>query len=133
MKLSYILNLRDFAIVFLIGFILGIFYGILSAIICSQKSVIIKNILDFLFTILSLTIFLTLILYINLGEFRLFLLVGYVLGIILERRTLGKIFAKGYNWVYNKLIAGARKFTKSKVGRFIFKWKTRLKWLKSSQ
>lgn len=121
MKLSYILNLRDFAIVFLIGFILGIFYGIVSAIICSQKNVIIKNILDFLFTILSLTIFLTLILYINLGEFRLFLLIGYVLGIILERRTLGKLFAKGYNWVYNKFIAGARKFTKSKVGRFIFK------------
>ncbi len=121
MKISYILQLKDFLILLFFGFIFGMCYGILSAINLPHKKLILKNILDFLLCASGVVLFIILILYVNLGKFRLFLLLGYVLGIVLERITLGKLFAKGYIWVYNKLIASAKKFAKSKVGQVIFK------------
>lgn len=96
-------------------------YGILSAVNLPRKHLVFKNILEFILTVLGVVLFVILVLYVNLGEFRLFLLLGYIIGIYLERITLGKIFAKGYIWVYNKLVASAKKFAKSRVGQVIFK------------
>lgn len=133
MKLSYVLQLKDFLILLLFGFVFGICYGIISATNLPHKNLILKNILDFLFALFGVVLFIILVLFVNLGEFRLFLLFGYIIGIILERITLGKIFAKGYIWVYNTVVASVKKFAKSRVGRIIFKWKTKLRLSKSQQ
>lgn len=121
MKLSYILQLKDFLIVFLIGIIMGIIYGIISIIPNLSKNIIVKIISDLMFSLLTSIIFLFLVLKINLGQFRLFLLIGYIIGITFERLTLGKLFAKGYKCVYNKLIILVKKIAKSKFGKVFLK------------
>ncbi len=121
MKLSYVLQLKDFSLIFSVGAIVGAIYGLFSHFPILKRNIVLKNISNFFLTIITFIAFTTSILYINLGEFRLFLLVGYVLGIILERITLGKLFAKGYVWVYNMLEIFYKRFKSSKLGGIIFK------------
>ena len=121
MKISYALQLKDFFILFLIGIGIGIIYGILN--MCQKIKPIyaIQIILDIVFCIISTIVFLFSINIINMGEFRLFLLIAYIIGFIIERITLGKLFAKGYKFVYNKLIVLGKQIVNSKFGRIIFK------------
>ena len=44
-----------------------------------------------------------------------------VIGFILERITLGKIFAKGYKNIYTNIVKLLKMFNNSKIGRIIFK------------
>ena len=121
MKLSYVLQLKDFSIMFGLGVFLGIIYGILNMYSYVKKIFFIQIISDIFFTIIAFCIFIYAINKINLGEFRLFLLIGYLLGFFVERITLGKIFAKGFKYVYTILVNKLKQFTKSKFGRIIFK------------
>ena len=52
---------------------------------------------------------------------RLFLLVGYILGIVLQKITLGKLFAKLVKFMYNRYISVSAKFKTSKLGKIILK------------
>lgn len=121
MKISYILQLKDFFIMFGAGFVVGIIYGLINIVNLNKKHQIITNIIDFIFVIFSSTSLLLLINLINLGEFRLFLILGYILGIICERITLGKIFAKGYKFVYTTIKVSFNKFKETQIGKVIFK------------
>jgi hypothetical protein len=121
MKISYILQLKDFFILCGIGFLLGVFYGILNLVTSFKKRLTLQIIIDLIF---SMTFFLSLIISINavnMGQFRLFLLIGYICGFFIERITLGKLFAKGFKKVYNLLTIICKRFSQSKVGRIIFK------------
>jgi hypothetical protein len=121
MKISYSLQLKDFCILFLIGFIIGIIYGIINIHKTIKKIYILQIIGDIIFCLTAIIALLASINHINHGEFRLFLIIGYTLGFILERITLGKLFAKGYKCVYTKLINLTRKFVNSKLGKVLFK------------
>lgn len=121
MKISYVLQLKDFSIMLAIGLILGVLYGILNLFSVVKKNFIFQIIADIIFSITGLIVFIVFINIINMGEFRLFLLIGYALGFILERITLGKLFAKGFKKMYNWLIMILKKFAKSNLGRIIFK------------
>lgn len=121
MKLSYILQLKDLCIVLFFGFIIGIIYGLLNIPTNIKKNLPLQIILDLIFSIIYTIIFLILINIINQGELRLFLFIGYLLGFILERITLGKLFAKGYKNMYNLIVKLIKKLYQSKIGRIIFK------------
>ena len=121
MKFSYIFQLKDFSLMLFAGVIIGILYGLLNISTTIKKIWVIQIVVDIIFCILSLATFLALTIFINLGEFRMFLLLGYVLGYYLERLTLGKLFAKGYKKVYNGSINILKKFANSKLGRMILK------------
>ena len=121
MKISYVLQLKDFSIMLGIGFLLGVFYGIINIANRIKRKLFIQIVCDFIFSIVAFGVFFVLINIINLGEIRLFLVIGYIVGFTLERITLGKIFAKGYLNVYNILCKLWSKFTKSKLGKVIFK------------
>ena len=121
MKISYIFQLKDFSIMILFGFFLGIFYGILNIPNFIKEKFYIRIIADIIFSIVSIILLLILTNKINLGEHRLYLIIGYVLGFVIERNTLGKLFAKGYKNVYNHFVIILKKFINSKIGRFIFK------------
>ena len=56
-----------------------------------------------------------------MGQFRAFLVIGFLLGIAIERISLGKLFAKGYKNVYNYIVKILQHIKKSKFGRFITK------------
>ena len=121
MKISYILQLKDFFIIFGIGFLMGILYGIINAPNLIKKRLPFRIIVDLIFTMICSIIFIISINLVNLGEFRFFLIIGYLLGILLERITLGKLFAKGYKIVYNSIVNLFKRFANSGLGKVIFK------------
>lgn len=121
MKISYVLQLKDFSIMLGIGLILGVFYGILNMLLSIKKNIILQIIIDIIFSITALSTLILSINIINMGEFRFFLFAGYLIGFILERITIGKLFAKGFKKVYNCLVNILNKFAKSKLGRIILK------------
>jgi len=121
MKISYILQLKDFSIMIIFGFLLGIIYGILNIFNSIKPRLFLQILTDIIFSILASILFIILVNKINMGEIRLFLITGYIIGFILERISLGKLFAKGYKTVYNHIVKLLKKFYISKIGRFIFK------------
>lgn len=121
MKISYVLQLKDFGIMLLIGIIIGVLYGLINIITTLKRNIILQIISDLFFTIFTSFVFIICINFINLGEFRAFLLIGYLAGIIIERITLGKIFAKGYKLMYTNIVKLLKRFAKTKLGRTILK------------
>lgn len=121
MKISYILQLKDFFVLFILGISIGVVYGILNAFSTIKKMYLLQIVVDIVFCIVSVIIFILAVNIINWGEFRIFLLIGYALGFTLERITLGKLFAKAFPKVYNSIYNNLKRFAKSKIGRIIFK------------
>lgn len=121
MKISYVLQLKDFSIMLGIGFLLGVFYGIINIANRIKRLLLIQIICDLIFSIVAFGTLIIFVNIINMGEMRFFLIMGYIIGFTLERITLGKIFAKGYLNVYNKLCKLWKKFLTSKLGKVIFK------------
>ena len=121
MKISYILQLKDFTYMFIAGIFLGIIYGIINIPNKIKKIQILQVISDILFSIMAIIGVIILINKINYGEIRSFLIIGYIIGFAIERISLGKLFAKGYKSVYNYIVKFSKAFYRSKIGRFLFK------------
>ena len=64
-----------FLIIFCVGFVSGLIFDAISVALCG-------------------VVFFACLLELNYGEFRFYILLGYVLGILIERITLGLIVAK---------------------------------------
>jgi len=106
----------------LLGLLAGAVYGILKHIVYILKNHLIAQIIaDIIFVVVSAFIFGKVTHYYFYGELRLHLVAIFAFGMIFERKTLGKLFAKLfimlYNWV-SKLIS---KFKLSRFGKIIFK------------
>jgi hypothetical protein len=121
MKISYILQLKDFFIIFIIGFAVGILYEIINIPSRIKKILILQILIDVVFSLILYVVFLIMINLINLGEFRTFLLVGYTLGIFIERISIGKLFAKGTKKVYNYIVSKLKMFSNTKLGKALLK------------
>lgn len=120
MKISYVLQLKDFLIMFVLGLIVGIIYGLINNLIIHKKTIF-QIIIDFFLTLFASSILLIFMNIINSGEFRLFLILGYIIGFAIERITIGKIFAKGFKKLYTCQVNILKKFANSRLGRIIFK------------
>lgn len=121
MKLSYILQMKELCIMCLFGFVLGIFYGIINIHTSIKRTIFLQIITDILFITISTLSFTYLLNIISLGEMRLFLILGTIIGFLIERITLGKLFAKNYKNMYNFIIKILKSLYNSKFGRIIFK------------
>lgn len=121
MKISYILQLKDFSIMLCIGIIIGIIYGVFNILSRIRYNFIIQLIADILFSIIVIFAFIIFVNIINMGQIRFFLCVGYILGFVLERITLGKLFAKSYKYVYTKIVKLIKRFANSRIGKVLFK------------
>jgi len=121
MKISYVLQLEYLLIMIGIGFIIGIFYGVINIFNKIKKIYLLQICTDCFFCILFTSLLIISCNILNMGQLRLYLIFGYILGFTLERITLGKIFAKGYKYVYNKIVNLIKLFIKSKFGKVIFK------------
>ena len=87
----------------LVGVGLGITYGVLGFIkIIVKHNYIVTNIINLIYSLGCGMVVLLVTINLNFGEFRAFVICGVVLGIIIERKTLGKIFAKIFLLMYNK-------------------------------
>lgn len=104
------------------GMFCGAIYGLLNAVVfVFKKHVVVRIICDLIFSAILGIVFLYLTMVLNLGQFRLYLIATFLLSVIIEQKTLGKLFAKlglmVYNWVC-KILNG---FRKTKLGKVIFK------------
>lgn len=111
-----------FLIVLLYGFGCGFFVTITNFFVSLfKKNVILKNITDFINALVFGVLFFISINFHNFGEFRLYLLISFVLGFICEQKTINKPFAKLLNFGYNGIAKLLKKFKNSKCGKVLFK------------
>ncbi len=104
------------------GILLGVIWGILNFIkLLLKNNIVVSQILEAHFAVVNVFGFFIALINFNFGEFRFYLLVAYVVGFILERKTLGKLFAKVYYWLYNKLKSGAIRLKKTKLVKRVLK------------
>jgi len=121
MKLSYTLQIKELCILMFFGFIIGVLYDILNTPTTIKKNTPLQIVIDILFVCIFSALFLLIINIVNDGEIRFFLIIGYILGFIIERISLGKLFAKLLKNMYTFIIRCIKSFSKSKFGRMIFK------------
>lgn len=91
-----------------LGLILGIVYEL--SIFASKilKNIVFRHIFDAIFVVFAFLMFIVAINILGNGYFRVFFLLGYLLGFWLERTSIGFLVAKIFEFVYNKI----RKFIK---------------------
>ena len=109
-------------IYFIFGIALGALYGILKDIIYIFKNhLAVQIICDFAFTIILGGTFIVLNNYFFWGKLRIYLLISLLLGIWGERKTLGKIFAKLFLLLYNKVSKWLNNFKSTRFGKILFR------------
>ena len=96
------------------GLIIGIVYEILNYIFKFSKKKFFLFFKDILFSILFTSLFIFCLLKVNYGEFRLFVLLSYFVGFILERLSLGYLVDFLINKLYNFLKLVGSKLLKNK-------------------
>lgn len=112
MTVTNIFQMESALILATLGIVSGIIYDILHPNIAIFKHKAYTIVCDIVCTILSSIALLIGINLVTLGRYRLYLIVAFVLGYYIERKTMGKLFAKIYRFVYNLL---------SKVVNFVCK------------
>lgn len=121
MKISFILQMKDLSIMLGLGIALGVFYGVINIINHIHENIFTRIFCDIIFMFIATITYIIVVEKINFGSLRMYLLLGYLLGFGLERISLGKIFAKGYKYVYNKLKLMIKSFKETKIGKIVFK------------
>ncbi len=102
------------------GIFCGIIIGIMSAInILLGNKKIIRIIVDILNCLATTSLYLIIINLLNYGEHRLYLVLTFGIGIFIERKTLGKLFAKLYHKLYNLIVTKLEVLSKSKFGTIL--------------
>ena len=93
-----------FLVVFAIGFGSGFVFDLRNYIhfLCNKNKVV-SVVLDVVATVVCCLVFLFAILNFNFGEMRLYLILAFILGLLLQRFSLGYIIAKFFVWWYNVL------------------------------
>ena len=109
-------------IFFSLGIACGAIYGLCKFIVSIFKNkLLIQVIFDLIFSLSSGMLFIASVNKYFYGLIRAYICVIFMLGLYLERKTLGKLFAKLYLILYN----GARKalscFKNTRFGKIIFK------------
>lgn len=113
---------KTFLICVGIGVALGALYGLLNFVkLLFKKKVIVSNIISFLYSLFFGVAILWTIIHFNFGEFRGFLICAFFLGTWIERKTMGKLFAKLYVWLYNKLNRAICTLGKTKLVKKVLK------------
>lgn len=115
-------NFVLFLICLLIGVGLGATYGVLNFIkLLFKNNIIVSNILNLVYGLGCGIVALVTTINLNFGQFRWFVVLGFVLGVVIERKTLGKLFAKIFLWLYNKLSKCLSALKNTKVVKKILK------------
>lgn len=101
-----------FLLIIVIGFFSGIIFDFSNYLtFLFNKNRIIEKFFDAIAVVLCGAVFFIALLMLNFGEFRFYILLGYVLGIFIYRVTLGLIVAKVCSFCYNKFKLGMSKLS----------------------
>ena len=105
-----------------LGVLCGAIYGITQLIaFIFKKTTIAQIVSDLLFSLTTGFMFCSAINNYFYGQIRLYIVIIFILGLYLERKTFGKLFAKLYFILYNVGRKIVRKFFSSKFGKIFFK------------
>ena len=96
------------------GLIIGIVYEILNYIFKFSQKKIFVFLKDIIFSILFTFLFIFCLQKVNYGEFRIFILLSYFVGFLLERLSLGYLVDFLINKLYNLLKLIGNKLLKNK-------------------
>ena len=111
-----------FLIFLALGISIGISIGFCNHIVLFLKNnKVVRFVLDLLLPIISGFAFLYLANKYNMGEIRWFFLLAIAIGIFIERKTIGKLFALIFSKVYNKYVDKKKKFFSTKLGKWLSK------------
>lgn len=109
-------------IFFLLGVISGSIYGITKFIVhIFKKHILAQILLDLLFTLSSGLLFVFANIRYFYGEIRAYICIIFMLGMYLEQKTIGKLFAKLYLILYNWAITMVKNLKQTWLGKIIFK------------
>lgn len=115
-------ELTRFAIFFVGGMVVGAGWGIINFIkIITKQNAIIKHVVEGFFACVFVFTFFVLLINANYGVFRLYLTFAFALGFTVERKTLGFLFAKMFDWLYNKLCKIVRNIKQTKLAKRVLK------------
>lgn len=106
---------------FLLGLAGGAVFGASSCLSKLFPHYVFRFIFDISGCLVSGILFVYGITVFNSGDLRLFLIVAYLLGVLVERRTVGILFAKLFDSVYNNVAKFIKREPKTKLGKIIFK------------
>ena len=121
MIISPTIQLTHCLMFFTAGLILGTISILIKLSFLIKKNNLLFIICDISFAIISFFLFWTLVNIINLGEFRLYFLLSYIIGFVIQKITLRKLFAKIIQKVYTLSINVIKTLKDSKLGRFLLK------------
>lgn len=110
-------------------FLIMLYYGIISGLILEIKiltckifnSKLLNILLDFVIGIIFGFLFIKSVNMFNYGEFRIYLLIAYCIGIIIEHKTLGNLVEKLLVNIYTLFAKLINKLKSKKVFSKIFK------------
>lgn len=116
------IGIKLFFVFFVLGVLFGAIWGILGFVkLILNNKWFFSHPLESAFAAFCVLGFFVTQINFNFGEFRFFLLVACILGFFIERKTLGKLFAKIYCWIYNKLKVGLKKLRQTKLIKKVLK------------
>ncbi len=107
--------------IFLLGLASGGVFGLFACMSKILSHYVFRLIFDIVGCLIGGILFIYGITVFNSGEIRLFLIVAYLLGILIERKTAGILFAKLFDSVYNSVAKFFRREPKTKLGKIVFK------------
>ena len=97
------------------GILLGIVCDLLKSILTILKhSKIFQIVFDILFSFLAVVLFFVCLNFVNIGEFRIFVLISFVFGFLIEQKTLGFLVDFVFKKVYNFLCLICSKIKQTK-------------------
>ena len=91
----------SFLFMFYIGICIGILYDIFLYIRKAYNLKFVTILLDSIFGIVTTIAFIFGLQYCNYGQFRLFLVITYIFGFVLQKTTMGDLVAKSIKFIYN--------------------------------
>lgn len=101
---STLTQLNVFLFMVYFGLLSGVFYEVIYFLRKTLHFKVFEILGDIVFVSSSALLFVFAINYSNFGQLRLFLFVGFVLGFVLERISIGFLVAKFLEFIYNKVV-----------------------------
>lgn len=93
---------NSFVFMMYMGVCMGVLYDILKYMrLVTLKNNFITVVCDIIFATIFVAVFLVGIQFCNYGQIRLFLILTYIVGFVIEKITIGDLVAKFIKYVYN--------------------------------
>ena len=121
MLFTTLLQGKLFCIILFLGILIGFIYELQYLLRAIFKNKIIVFILDLIYGIIFTLLFIFSINLFNYGEFRIYLLLAYVLGLIIETKTVGDLFRQMIKFICKKTKQLIKLLKQNKFCKIIFK------------